>query len=70
MTPAEAKRKIVNMMTGRRLALSNPGPRIFPKYTGQSTREYVREYEYDNRVNLYASPFHINDLSPPVGDAN
>lgn len=63
-TPWQA-RKIAAMMAGRRLALRNPGPRIFPKYTGESTREYVREYEYANRGTCYA--FKLTDLLPPVG---
>jgi hypothetical protein len=63
-TPWQA-RKIAAMMAGRRLTLRNPGPRIFPKYTGQSTREYVREYEYANRDTCYA--FKLTDLLPPVG---
>lgn len=68
MTPAEQKRKIVNMMTGRRLALANRGPRCFPKYSGESTREYVREYEYLNRCDGgNVCPFKLTDLQPPVG---
>ena len=68
MTPAEQKRKIVNMMTGRRLALANRGPRCFPEYTGQPTRDYVREYAYMNRTNGgCVRPFKLEDLQPPVG---
>lgn len=68
MTPAEQKRKIAAMMAGRRLALANPGPRCFPKYRGQSTREYVREYDYSNRCNGGGvCPFRLEDLQPPVG---
>lgn len=68
MTPAEAKRKIVNMMTGRRLALRNPGPREFPKYIGQSPRDYVRAYEYRNRTGHgCTTAFHLDDLYAPVG---
>ena len=68
MTPAEQKRKITNMMTGRRLALANRGPRVFPEYTSQDTKDYVREYEYMNRTNGgCVRPFRLEDLQPPVG---
>jgi hypothetical protein len=67
-TPWQA-RKIAAMMAGRRLALYNPGPRIFPAYAGESTREYVREYEYANRCNSQGVPFTLDDLLPPVGYA-
>lgn len=65
-TPQQA-RKIAAMMAGRRLYLKNPGRRAFPKYVGQSTRDYVREYEYENRVNSNARSFELDDLLPPVG---
>jgi len=67
MSPAEQKRKIAAMMAGRRMALRNPGPRTFPKYTGQSTSEYVRQFEFENRCATGCRPFKLDDLLEPVG---